>query len=187
MNSRFAHTCFAPVMLLLWAVVVSAQAPPAATGPEADVLKKELGTWDAEMTVWMGGPESEPATFPASEVNSMMGPWLISKFESNFGGMEFKGHAQMCYDPIKKKLVGTWIDSMSPHLNTMEGTYDPETRSTTTISSGIDAQTGEMNKSRAVTKYIDDDTKVMKMFMLDPETEAEKFKAFEIKYTRQKS
>ena len=56
------------------------------------------------------------------------GLWVLSKFEGDFGGMKFEGRGQFGYDPIKKKYVGTWIDSMSPTLSVLEGNTTPRPR-----------------------------------------------------------
>ena len=36
-----------------------------------------------------------------------------ARLESEFGGQKFQGHGMDCYDPVKKKYVGIWVDSWS--------------------------------------------------------------------------
>ena len=80
-------------------------------------MQKDLGVWDAVMKIWMQGPESDPMISQGVERNRPMGDfWVVSNYESDLGGEKFVGHGQTGYDPAKKKFIGTWIDSMSPHL-----------------------------------------------------------------------
>jgi hypothetical protein len=86
-------------------------------------MAHEEGVWDAEVTMWEK-PDSEPTKSKAVETNKMLGKmWLLSEFEGEFAGEKFTGHGHMGYDPIKKKYVGAWIDTMSPFMWTMEGDY----------------------------------------------------------------
>jgi hypothetical protein len=99
--------------------------------------------------------------------------------------MAFSGHGQFGYDPVKEVYVGTWIDNMSPHLNQMEGTFDPATKTMTMISRGIDPRTGQESKSKMITKYVNDDTRLLEM---STDMGGGKFvKNVEITYKRRKS
>ena len=85
-----------------------------------------MGTWDATIKTYMAGPGAEPSVSKGTEVNEVMpgGLWVLSKFDGDFGGMKFQGRGQFGFDPIKKKYVGTWIDSTSTILSMLEGEYD---------------------------------------------------------------
>ncbi len=39
-------------------------------------------------------------------------------------GMTFEGHGVSTWDPVKKKYVGSWIDSISQGLAVSEATWD---------------------------------------------------------------
>jgi hypothetical protein len=68
----------------------------------------------------------------------------------------------------KKKYVGSWTDSMSTGLATIEGTYDPAKKALTAWFEGPD-MTGKVMKSRSVTEYKDKDTRVFSMYGPGPD------------------
>ena len=45
--------------------------------------------------------------------------------------MPFEGHGVYGYDVKKAKYVATWVDSMSKHIDMMEGTYDEKSKTLT--------------------------------------------------------
>lgn len=152
-----------------------------------EVLKGEVGVWDAEVAFWMAGPDAEPARSQAVETNRLIGGmWVISDFEGTFGGMKFLGHGQLGYDPAKKKYVGTWVDGMAPTLMLMEGTYDEDTQTMIMFSEGVDPQTGKMQTMRNTTRYLSDDEKIMTMATAPAGSDAF-VKVMEIRYKRRKS
>ncbi|MEM7315485.1 MAG: DUF1579 family protein, partial [Planctomycetota bacterium] len=141
--------------------------------------------WNANMKMWTHGPDKEPVVFKAEENNKLLGQgtWLLSDFKSNFDGVDFYGHAQLCFDPVKKKFVGTWIDNMTPHLSTMQGVYDEEKRILEMKTTGVDPQTGEKKTGRNTTKWIGKDRRV---FTAYNNTKDGEVKQFEIEYSRKK-
>jgi hypothetical protein len=110
----------------------------------------------------------------------------MSKFEGDFGGQKFKGHSMLGYDPAKKKYVGTWTDTMSPYLMTMEGDYDESTHTSTMYGTGTNWETGKADKTKMVTVYESDDEKTFTMYMAKADAEDEWIKHMEIKYKRRK-
>ena len=115
----------------------------------------------------MGGPGAEPMVSKGVEVNTMMtgGLWLLSKFEGDFGGMKFEGRGQFGYDPTKKKYVGTWVDSMTPTISVLEGTYDAKTKTMTYVGDGFDPGTKAKYTQKMVTTTKDDGTRVFTLYM----------------------
>ena len=174
-----------PLASLACATRANAQEPPKPT-KEHEELKTEVGSWDAEVSMWMS-PDAEPMKSKAVETNEMFGEfWLVSKFEGDVGGMKFKGHGLLGYDPAKKKYVGTWTDTLSPYLMTMEGDYDEATRTSTMYATGTNWETGKPEKAKMVTVYENDDEKTFTMHMEKPDAEDEWIKHMEIKYKRRK-
>ncbi len=168
--------------LLVGAAVASAQAPPQPQ-QEHQEMAREAGVWTATTKMWQD-PSAEPEVGKATETNTMLGGmWLISKFDGEFGGMPFTGHSQMGYDPAAKKYVGTWIDTMSPYLMTMEGEYNAADHTLTMLTKSTDCMTNEPCEGKLVTKYTDDDHKTFTMYMKKGD---EYQKSLEIEYTRQK-
>jgi hypothetical protein len=145
------------------------KAPPEMTlpkpGPEHEVLKNDVGTWDA--TVEMMG--LAPSVSKGVETSTMVGGlWLVTDFKSEMMNQPFQGHGVSGYDLTKKKYVGTWVDSMSPGMMLGESTYDPKTKTMTGEMEGPD-MSGKMEKMKSVTEWKDPDTRVFTMYMTGPD------------------
>jgi hypothetical protein len=183
-----ARTCFAAVSLLSLATTARAQEPSAYMTPtrEHQQLAREVGVWDAETTTWADA-NATPEKGKGVETNYMVGAmWLSSAFEGEFMGQKFTGQMQLGYDPIKKKYIGTWLDSISPFLFAVEGEYDVATHTLTCMMTGTSAMTGQPETAKNVTRYIDDGNKVFEMYMPVEGQDGQWWKMMEIKYTRRK-
>jgi hypothetical protein len=163
----------------------SAQMPaPAQPGPEHAFLKKDVGTWDA--TVEMNGPPGTPAMVSkGTETISvgLGGLWQISEFKADMGGAPFEGRGTVGYDPAKKKYVGSWIDSMTAGLSLVEATYDPAKKTMTGWVEGPDPS-GKVTKTKEVTEWKDDDTRIFTMLMTAPD--GKEYPLMKITYKRRK-
>src|SRR5215472_3416744 len=91
-------------------------------GPEHDILKEEVGDWDA--TVEMLTPPGIPPSTGEEKCTLMGGLWVITDFRGDFAGHPFYGHGTIGWNPIKKKYVSTWVDSMATSIGFGESTYD---------------------------------------------------------------
>lgn len=159
-----------------------AQEPPAPTDEHA-VLKKDVGTWEADITMHMGPGAEEKST--GVEVNSMLGEfWVTSQFKADFFGQPFEGRCVMGYDPAAKKYVGFWYDSMSPWGMHMEGSYDAASHTFTWKTHGRDMM-GNEQKGQIVYHWIDENTRTFEMAHTMPGS-AEMMKALSITYKRKK-
>lgn len=151
-------------------------------GPEHEVLKNDVGAWDA--TVEMMGPGAPPTVSKGAETNTMVGGlWLVTDFKSEMMGQPFQGHGVSGYDAAKKKYVGTWVDSMSSGLNLGESTYDPKTKTMTGVMEGPD-MSGKMEKMKTVTEWKDADTRIFTMYTTGPD--GKEATAMRITYKRRK-
>ncbi len=149
-------------------------------------MAREVGVWDAESKMWES-PEAEPLVSKGVETNKMLGEmWLVGEFEGEMMGQPFHGRSQMTYDPLTKKYVGTWIDSMAPTMMTMKGDYDVAAHTLTMMMDGIDAMTGKPGKWKSVTRYESDDAKTFEMYMPVAGQDGKWAKIMEIKYKRRK-
>ena len=166
-----------------------AQEPPPAPKPSAEhqILAADAGTWDATIKSYMGGPDSDPLVSKGVEVNEVLtgGLWVLSRFEGSFGPAKFEGRGQFGFDPAKKKYVGSWIDSMSPSLSILEGTYDAKTKTMSYVGDGYDPSSKAKYTQRMVTTSKDDGTRVFTLFMKFEGDQAEA-KFMEITYTKRK-
>ena len=153
------------------------------------VLAMEEGVWDAEITMTIANADGkvETSTSKGVETNRMLGgKWLISDFKGEFFGMSFEGHGQNGYDPKKGKYVGTWVDTMSTHIDTLEGTYDEKTKTLTLNANSENPADGKPMKMRLETQMNDDGTRVFKEFV-QMDGQKEFAKLMEVKYTKRKS
>jgi hypothetical protein len=136
-------------------------APPK-PGPEHQVLKGSVGTWDATIEHFMPGQEAHTAK-GVETAKLVGGLWLVSDFKGDMMGAPFEGHAVAGYDSNKKKYVGTWIDTMSVGKYDTEGTYDAATKTMTERIEGP-GMDGKPAKWKAVTEWKDADTRVFSMY-----------------------
>jgi Protein of unknown function (DUF1579) len=155
--------------------------------PEHKILASDEGTWDATIRMYAGGPDAEPSVSKGSEVNEVLpgGLWVLSKFEGEFGGVKFHGRGQFGFDPVKKKYVGTWLDSMSTVLSVLEGDYDAKTKTMTYVGDGYDPEHKAKFSQKMVTTMKDDGTRVFTLYMKFEGQPAEA-KFMEITYTKRK-
>jgi hypothetical protein len=180
------NTLFVGLALVGWMTPdMWAQMTPAEPTKEHKLLQQDVGVWDAEMKVWMQGPDAEPTVSKGVERVRPLGDlWVLSTFEGTVAGQAFTGHSQMGFDPLKKKFVGTWIDTVSPHISVMEGTHDEATQELTAFMTSTDPATSKESKAKTVSKSLDKDTRVFTMFMETPGTGDGWTKMMEINYKR---
>jgi hypothetical protein len=130
-------------------------------GPELQTLKSTVGTWDA--TVEMTSAPGAPTSKGTETVKEVGGLWFVADFKSEMGGAPFEGHGVSGYDTVKKKYVGTWVDSMTTSMMSSEGTYDAAKKTMVDTMSGI-GMDGKPAKWKAITEWKDDDTRVFSLF-----------------------
>lgn len=178
---------------LALAITMAAFAPCAARAQEQGqlpqvsdehkLLHKDVGTWDATMKIF---PQegAEPIESKGTEKNELLqgGMWLVSRFSGEIFGMPFSGMGTVGYDPIDKKYVGTWVDSISPHLTVLKGEYDAAKKTMTSIAEGRDFETGQVTQSKHITRFIDDNTRVFEIHA--KEEGGKERKVLEIQYKR---
>lgn len=167
------------VCLLVAPLAVSVGQELPQPGPEHALLKQNEGTWSAAIKM-SDGSQSQ------GEMKSKMecgGLWLITSFEGDFGGLKFQGKGMDSYDPVKKKFVGVWVDSMTTTPMTLEGTYDEKAK-TLTMTGEARGPDGKPSKHRLVTTYKDKDHHSLEMFMNGPD--GNEISLMTVEYTRQK-
>ena len=168
-------------------VVLAASTAVAQPGPtdEHKILQKDVGSWDANIKIWPQ-PDAEPMQSTGTEKNEMIGDmWIVSRFDGKIGDMSFTGSGVVGYDPAEKKYVGTWIDSMTPSLTVMKGDYDAAKKTMTMTGDMRDHASGKTVKTKQVSRYTDDDTRVFEMYM-PGEGGGKEWKMMEIEYKRRK-
>jgi hypothetical protein len=110
------------------------------------------------------------------------GRFLQEDFNGEFMGKQFQGIGVTGYDNMKKKYVGSWIDSMSTGVFSSEGTADTDGKEFTFQGKMDDPMTGQKNKPfKWVVRILDADKHTFEMHDL---TLGEKSKTMEMTYTR---
>jgi len=150
-------------LLLAGAGRLTAQPPEVKPTTEHEMLKASEGTWDA--SVKSMGTESK------GTVNFKMalgGLWLLEDFKGDLGGFTFEGHGATSYDPMKKKYVNVWIDSMVTSPMVSEGTYDKSTK-TLTMTGDMPTPDGKSMKVAMKTVFNDANTKTFTLSGAGPD------------------
>ena len=169
----------AVVAALLGAPAAMAQdAPPMPKpGPEHEVLKADVGTWNAKIEMVTPGGTMTSTGVETTRLGCG-GLCLVTDFKGEMmPGMSFEGHGMSAYDSQKKKYVGTWSDSMSQGIAVGESTWDAATKTMTGTMEGPDAS-GATVKMKTVVEYKDPNTRVFTMYMPDGQA------GMKITYTR---
>ncbi len=110
------------------------------------VLHQDVGVWDADITMWMEGPDGKTTKSKGVETIKKYGElWTQSEFKYEFMGSPTSGRGFFGYDPGKKKYFGTWIEIGAPTMSTMTGTYDAKTKTMTYLMKGTDPQGNAMD------------------------------------------
>ena len=154
-------------------------------GPEHELFKEDVGTWDAVVETYME-PGAPPSKSKGVETNTIGcgGLCLITEFKGEMGpGVTFHGHGTATWDAAKKKYVGSWVDSMSTSLMISEGTWDPASRSFTGYMEGPD-MSGTIVKMKSVSEYKGPDARVFTMY--GPGESGKEPVTMRITYTRRK-
>jgi hypothetical protein len=178
---------FAGLIVLGAAAAASAQMPDVPKpGPEQEVLKRDVGTWDALIEI-NPGPDMPPMKAKGVETNALEcgGFCLVSEFKGEImPGVPFAGRGLTTWDPMKRKFVGSWIDSMNPGMGTSEMDWDAKANRASGWMESPNASTGSMMKLRTVVEYQADGKRVMSSYMTDPG--GGEVRLMRITYTRRK-
>lgn len=171
---KLSQAAAAVIAIALTAPMVRAQEFPK-PGPEHEIIKLFVGNWD--LTMKMQGAEIKGSSTYKMDLGGL---WLSSTFEGDIFGTKFFGKGMDTYDPLKKKYVSVWFDSMSTYPMVMEGDYDKAKKKMTLIGEGR-GMDGKMVKHRSVSEIKNADTVEFAMYVGD-----DKEPQFTITYKRKK-
>jgi len=146
-------------------------------------LARMAGTWDAEVKMWMAGPDGPAQTAHGVARNAMIlgGKFLESRYDGDFMGTPFEGFGLTAYDAEKEQYVGLWIDSfLTSILPLSHGTNDGDVITLTATMD--DPLKGVTVERRDVVHIESDDRHVYESFETLPGLP--EYKSMEIVYTR---
>jgi len=152
-------------------------------GPAHKALDSLVGEWNIEGQCWMS-PDGPPTVNKgtASVRWILDGRFVQEDFKGEFMGKTFQGIGITGYDNMKKKYIGSWIDSMSTGMFISEGTADAEGKEFTFQGKMDDPMTGQRNKPyKFVVRILDPNKHTFEMHDL---TLGDKSKTMEMTYTR---
>lgn len=146
-------------------------------GPTAEhkALESMVGTWNAQCSFHMGGPE--PMKVEATETVQMFGQYFTEGlFEANMFGMPFQGRSSMGYEPSSGEYVSTWWDTMTPQLFAFRGKFDDAGKVLTMHAKGTDFMSGQPASYRTTEEHDGPDKRTFCMFMqVDGQPEVQLF------------
>lgn len=154
-----------------------------APGPQHDRFKPFLGTFRAQVKVWMGGGEPMVSTGTMVNTLELGGRYVRQEYtgdpvEGPFG--DFEGHGFWGYNGVTQEYEGFWVDNASTIMQFETGTVDESGRIWTMTSEMADPGGGRMAR-RSVITLEDEDHHSMESFFI---REGQEFKGMEIRYTR---
>jgi uncharacterized protein DUF1579 len=137
-------------------------------GKEHEWLRQLEGAWAGDMDMLVdpmnpAKPLEKPLRSKMTESTTLLGGWwALAAVRGEIAGQIFEGRGQYGYDAEKKKYIGTWIDSMMPHLWEYEGSLDASGKVLTLEAMGPDcANPTALTKYRDVHEIVDRDTRRM--------------------------
>lgn len=151
---------------------------PAKPGPELERLKQLVGTWD--LVAKVAGQEFKAVSTGKMELGGL---WLVSELKGELFGQEIEVKGMITYDPAKKKYVAVYVDSRTPRLNVMEGTFDEKTQKMTATGEGPGLD-GKPATHKIVFEFKDKDTAVDTRSIIDKDGKELEFMT--ITYKRRK-
>lgn len=157
----------------------------AATPGEAHKkLADFVGTWNAEVKMWMA-PGAPPSVSHGVSKNTLVlgGRYVQEEFKGEFMGAPFSGIGYTGYDNAAKEYVGTWMDTASTGIMTSTGSGEGDSYNFTSIMT--DPMSGKRVESTTKMKIESKNKHVMEMF--DKAPDGSQVKVMEITYTRKKS
>ena len=171
-------TRFLIILSLALTLPLSAQTPE--PGPEHHKLTSYIGVWDAKIERLL---EGKTTTSKGTSVRKqpLGGFWLVDHFQAEIMGQSVRGLGTTGFDPIKKKYVATWHDSMNPTLMVMEGNFDKSGKVLTMHGMAPDAAGNSVNH-RLTTTFQNNNTHIFEMFVTGANDKD--LKVMRIVYTR---
>ena len=157
----------------------------AAPGPEHDRLKPFLGTFKAEVKLWMGPDDPMVSTGTMTNTLDLGGKFVKQDYTGDPSPEptpfpDFAGRGFWGYNKNTQKYEGFWIDTASTIMQTETGTVGDSGR-VWTMTGEVCGPDGNTTTKRSVITLIDEDHHSMETFFSQG---GQEFKGMEIQYTR---
>lgn len=148
-------------------------------------LKKMVGSWVAQTTLW-----TTPGQPPTTSQNTFDGTMILGgrfvslTYKGTMMGMPFEGVQITGYDNLQKKYITLWIDNTSTSFFLLAGPKEAAKDVINQKGEWQDPMTGGMSKVRAAVTFTGPDSYVFEQFMGLPD--GKEFKSMEMRCTRKK-
>lgn len=167
---------------------MSSDCDPSAVSGKSEAherFKPFVGTFNAEVKMWMGPGDPVVATGVMKNTEDLGGRFLEQRYQGDPGDKtfpNFEGRGYWGYNSISNKYEGFWIDSVSPYMQIESGDVDDSGKSWTMVGEMLDPKSGKPMQKRSIIKVQDNDHHSMEMFFIMPD--GMEFKGMEINYVR---
>jgi len=138
------------------------------------------GTWEVQLRSWPT-PGGEPEVSHGTTVNEMVldGKFLQMRYKGEFQGKSFVGMGFDSYDETRDKYVSVWLDSITPGFSTMEGDWDPATKTFIYYGKTVDPASGKMVDVKSIVTVRSSSMRTYQSFA-KPSPDADWIKTMEI-------
>jgi len=157
----------------------------AAPTADHERLTPFLGTFKAEVKIWMGPGEPMVSTGSMTNTSALGGRFLHQDYKGDPSPgpdpfPSFEGHGYWGFNKNTRKYEGFWIDTASTVMQNESGTVD-ETGKVWTMTGEIVGPDGEISIKRSIITLVDNDQHGIEMYFTKGDQE---FKGMEIHYVR---
>ncbi len=129
------------------------------------MMAEETGSWNCEMTFWMG-PDAPPEKAQSvADVKMIMGGrYQESNFKGTMMGQPFEGKNTLSYNNASDEITTTFIDNMGTGMMVGTGTYDEATKTINIKGEMVNPMDGKKASYRETYTIVDANTRKMEMF-----------------------
>ncbi len=155
---------------------------PFVPGPEHELLRSLVGTWDAVLIARDPSGTEQRTTGTRTTVEHA-GFHTVDNFQGTFMGLAMSGQGMNGYCTVRKQYFTLWTDSMTSSPLLLFGSFDAATR-TLTMSGECFGLSGTLEPCRSVTRLVDDDH--VTWTLLGPGPDGAEARHLSIEYTRRR-
>lgn len=132
-------------------------------GAQHEKLKACVGTWNATVKSFMGGPEPQVSRGVAEMQMVLGGRYLEQKYKGTFMNQPFEGQGLTGFDNQRNVYQSVWVDNISTWMMVSEGNMDDASKAIEMKANAM-GMDGKPTQMRTEMKFVDPSTIVFSMF-----------------------
>lgn len=142
------------------------------------MMAEEVGTWNCDMTFWMG-PDAKPekATSTADIKMVLGGRYQEGYYKGTMMGQPFEGKSTLAYNNASKEFTTTFIDNMGTGMMVAMGKWNDANKAIELKGDMVNPMNGKKTAYREMYTIVDANTRKMEMF---DTKEGKEYKSMEI-------